>query len=307
MLLAPADAAALPMLAVGHQLLEEFCKRKFWHFMITFHLPSLMIGLFIQEFVLTFESATVITKHRNYISLCASCQSRCNLRLYCGWNLHIFSHLIYLKVLISITLENKKFHLYFFLWKKKNPTKTQKWRKKSKKKKWGLNIFHWFVFCVCSHLLMLRHFHVALWQMQVYNSCWFFCLLEKGFCLWKIWPYLFMDIFDNSMYFFSPLVSITSWLAKGTLCWHYIGQKTSCSFNWQGYFPIPSLDYWDMQLTLCSFFVSAKRWECFVEREKCAFFTYCLFYIWSVLEWGCSTSLHSFNEEDVRFYLTEHY
>lgn len=146
MLLAPADAAALPVLAVGHQLLEEFCKRKFWHFMITFHLPSLMIGLFIQELVLTFESATIITKHRNYISLCASCQSRCNLRLYCGWNLHIFSHLIYLKVLISITLENQKFPLYFFLWEKKNPTKKPK-REEKKVKKIQLGTEHFPLVC----------------------------------------------------------------------------------------------------------------------------------------------------------------
>lgn len=106
---------------------------------------------------------------------------------------------------------------------------------------------------------------------------------------------------------FFPVVSVTSWLAKGTLCWHYLGQKNSWSFNWQGYFPISSLDYWDMQLTLCSFFVSAKRQEHFVEREKCALFTFCLFYIWGVLEGGCFTSLHSFNKEAVRFYLTEHY
>lgn len=221
---------------------------------------------------------------------------------------HIFTSYIFESFDIHYTGEQKIPLVLLSVGGKKIQQKNPKEKKKKVKKyNWGLNIFHWFVFCVCSHLLMLRHFHVALWQIQVYNSCWFFCLLEKGFCLWKIWPYLFMDIFDNSMYFYSPLVSITSWLAKWTLCWHYIGQKTSCSFNWQGYFPIPSLDYWDMQLTLCSFFVSAQRWECFVEREKCALFTYCLFYIWGVLEWGCSTSLHSFNKEAVRFYLTEHY
>lgn len=112
--------------------------------------------------------------------------------LYCGWNLHRCSLLMYLKLLTSRTLESEKFPLYFF----RGGGRTKK------EKRWGLNIFHWFVFCLCSHLLTLQHFYVALWQIQVYNSCWFFCLLEKGFCLWKIWPYLFMDIFDNSVYFF---------------------------------------------------------------------------------------------------------
>lgn len=124
---------------------------------------------------------------------------------YHGWHLHRISLLVHLEVLTSRTLENITFLLYFFLWKKQ-----------------GLDIFHWFVFCFFfSHPLTLRHLHVAFWQIQVYDSCWFFCLLEEGFCLWKIWLYLFMGTFNNyTFFFFSVPIA------------HLVGQSDTVLTHW---------------------------------------------------------------------------
>lgn len=80
-LLISIDVSSLPVLAMGHQLSEEFCNRSFWQFIITFDPLCLMIGLFIQKLVLRFASAASTTKHRDWVFFCVNCQCRAKLRV----------------------------------------------------------------------------------------------------------------------------------------------------------------------------------------------------------------------------------
>lgn len=114
------------MIAEGHQLLNQFCNKGFYHFMITFN--PIFNGWFVHS--------------KPCVHIC-----ECNF-LMCKLPAQIQAETSCYKILI---------------------------------KKWRLDIFHLFSFGFSS----LQYLHVAFWQTQVYNSHWFFWLLEKGVCFRK--------------------------------------------------------------------------------------------------------------------------
>lgn len=145
----------------------------------------------------------------------------------------IFISCIYcFKLWISRTLENVKFLLYFSV-KDKTKQKSGDWAFST------VFVIFFFFPSTCPWMFMCG----ILASTGVWFMLSFICLGRVSafdeFGLTYSWASL--TILHIFCYCSKSPLSWWKWL-----CWDGIGQKNSCSFNWQGYFPVPSLDYWNV-------------------------------------------------------------